>query len=379
MFGVFSRLKISVKLPLIIISLLLTGSIIQGGFAALSEKESLLHAEDTKLEALSISRREALTNYLESIEQDLSALAENDYVRRALFDFTTGWNELGGNQTGTLQKLYITDNPHPTGSKEELDHAPDGSIYSMVHAKYHPWFRHFLRLRDYYDIFLFDPDGNLVYTVFKELDYATNMNTGRWKDTDLANAFRTAKDAGAGKQVFFDFKPYAPSHGAPASFIAQPVMDDHGRLAGVLVFQMPIARIDHVMQVQAGMGESGETYLVGSDYLMRSDSRFSKESTILKTRVDGETVRAALRGETGVKIVPDYLGVPVISAYTPIEFKGTTWAVMAEIDLAEAMIPVKETVIHTLGLSAMIVLAVALIALFYSGPLPGRSGVWLTR
>ena len=89
-------------------------------------------------------------------------------------------------------------------------------------------------------------------------------------------------------QYFFDFKPYAPSHGAPASFISQAILDENGSLAGILVFQMPIAKINNVMQVAAGMGESGETYIVGKDGFMRSDSRFSDESTILKTKVTGE-------------------------------------------------------------------------------------------
>src|SRR3546814_6990002 len=103
---------------------------------------------------------------------------------------------------------------------------------------------------------------------------------------------------------------------------------------------MPIGRINQVMQSAAGMGESGETYLVGPDHLMRSDSRFSAESTILKTKVDGETVTAALAGEIGVREVVDYLGNPVLSVFRPIAFEGARWAIIGEIDIAEMMVPV---------------------------------------
>ena len=107
------------------------------------------------------------------------------------------------------------------------------------------------------------------------------------------------------------------------------------------------------------MGESGETYIVGSDYLMRSDSRFSKESTILKTRVEGATTKAALAGGTGVEIVPDYRGIPVVSAYVPLQFLGTTWAIMAEIDEAEMLQPVidmrNQAAIASLLLASIIV------------------------
>ncbi len=70
--------------------------------------------------------------------------------------------DVGGDPGDRLRALYIEDNPHPTGQKENLDFASDGSAYSGVHADYHPWLRTFLRDRGYYDIFLIDTDGNLV-------------------------------------------------------------------------------------------------------------------------------------------------------------------------------------------------------------------------
>ncbi len=358
-----SNLKISQKLPLLIVGLAVLAAAVTGFITVNKARSDLINAAEEKLVALQASRVNALSNYLGSIEQDLSSLSKNAYVRQALLDFMNGWNELGfqGKQEKILKRLYITDNPNPTGSKEELDYAKDGSVYSKVHAEYHPWFRHFLRQRDYYDIFLFAPNGDLVYTVFKELDYATNLNTGEYKDSDLGNAFRAAvKNPKPDQQNFFDFKPYAPSHGAAASFISQAILNDDGTLAGVLVFQMPIARINGVMQVAAGMGESGETYIVGGDNLMRSDSRFSEESTILKTKVTGETVDLALSGKEGVQVVEDYRGINVFSAYGPFDFQGTRWAVLAEIDEAEVMKPINAmkmfAILATLGVIAIIVL-----------------------
>jgi methyl-accepting chemotaxis protein len=114
---------------------------------------------------------------------------------------------------------------------------------------------------------------------------------------------------------------------------------NNGKFLGALVYQMPVGRINTIMQTSAGMGESGETYIVGPDHLMRSDSRFSKETTILKNKIDGETVQAAFAGETGVKNIIDYRGTPVLSVYRPYKFEGVTWAVIGEVDTAEVMIP----------------------------------------
>ena len=111
--------------------------------------------------------------------------------------------------------------------------------------------------------FLFSPKGDLVYSVFKENDFATNMYTGEWKNTDLAAVFTSAvREPSNGSIAFKDFAPYAPSNNVPASFISTPIIEN-GALRGVLVFQMPIARLNGIMQSTAGMGESGETYLVG--------------------------------------------------------------------------------------------------------------------
>ena len=102
-----------------------------------------------------------------------------------------------------------------------------------------------------------------------------------------------------------------------------------------MAFQVPISRINQIMQFTGGMGETGETYIVGQDLLMRSDSRFSDTTTILRTLVDTETARRALGGEKGVHMADDYRGIPSLSAFAPFEFEGLRWAVVAEIDEQE--------------------------------------------
>lgn len=356
----FKNMKISQKLPIQTFLIALFCCVAIEIVATQIAEKAIVKSLDNKLESVLSNRKVALDSYLSSIKEDLAFVATNQQARDALQEFKQAWDALGYGQQELLQKLYIEDNPHPTGQKENLDYAPDGSLYSQVHAMHHPWFRQFLRARGYYDIFLFDLQGNLLYTVFKELDYATNLNRGQYRDTDLGNAFRAAASSSAeqGEQFFFDFKPYSPSHGAPASFISTPVFDG-GRKIGVLVYQMPIDRINATMAVYEGLGETGETYIVGADGLMRSDSRFSDESTILKTKIEGETLQLGLKGETGIEHITDYRGVKVISAFAPIDFMSTRWVVLAEQDEAEVMQPVDEM---TLDIT-LVTIAMALVAL----------------
>lgn len=335
-----NNIKISRKFPIALILAVLVACVITILIANNISRSSLEESYINKLDSLSKSRAKTFEAYLNSINEDLITLSSNQNTINALNDYKAAWAEIPDNKTKYLQNKYITENPNELGKKHKLDFAPDGTTYSAMHKKHHIWFREFLEARGYYDIFLFDTEGNLVYTVFKELDYATNLNTGQWKDTDLGNAFRAAmeKDVKHGEAKFFDFKPYKPSYDVPASFISTPIYDN-GRKIGVIAFQMPIERINNIMNEKAGLGETGETYIVGSDFLMRSQSRLTKDNTILVTKVESETVKSALEGKELSILTNDYRGVPVLSSATPMEFLGTKFAIVAEQDEAEAMQP----------------------------------------
>jgi methyl-accepting chemotaxis protein len=273
--------------------------------------------------------------------------------------------------TVALQYSYIKTNPNPLGSKHKLDKALEPSQYSQVHGQIHPFVRSYLEKFGYYDIFLVAPEtGNVVYTVFKELDYATSLVDGPYADTGLGEAYRLAKAATSPDFVaIVDFKPYFPSYDAPAGFVASPIFAGEQKV-GVLIFQFPIDGLNAIMKERTGMGDTGETYLVGGDLLMRSDSFLDPENHSVvasfrhpeKGKVDTEASRAALKGDAGDKVIVDYTGNPVLSAYTPLDFNGKKWGLLAEIDEAEALAAVKALrwiagIVALIGVSAIVVVA----------------------
>ena len=231
-----------------------------------------------------------------------------------------------GDNARVLQAWYIANYENESfdvGDKLSLDRAQQDVDYNTHHGQYHPQVRRFLNSFGYYDIFLFDTQGNLVYSVYKETDYATNLLDGPYKDTNFGSVVRRALDASSpGSIVIEDFKPYEPSYGSPASFIAAPVFDGDKKI-GCAVFQMPVDAINAVMQQAEGLGETGQTYLVASDLRMRSNSRFSGEgeSTIFVQEVKTPPATAAFAGETGEMYTNDYNGTKVLAAYTPLSFR----------------------------------------------------------
>lgn len=303
-----------------------------------------------------------------------------------------------------LQYHYIAANPNPVGKKQQLIDPKDGSDYTKVHKFYHPIFRNIITKFGYYDMFLIDPKGNIVYTVFKETDFATNFQTGPYKNSNLAKLNRLVQDAKEQDySKIVDFEPYTPSYDAPAAFIAAPIYEN-SQLIGVLAFQLPVDEINNVMtgnrQWEAdGLGKSGETYLVGRDFLMRSVSRFLEQdpkgygemlrslgvkesvisrinqykSSILQQSVRTEAVEEALSGKEGTQIIKDYRNIPVLSSYAPLELEGLDWVILSEIDLAEAYEPIysfaKQILIYATLLSLLITLIAMGLAHWFVKPI----------
>lgn len=291
---------------------------------------------EAQFQLLVTLRQSALQTYFNTARAEVSFWSVSDRVRETMQEILTGWEALEQNPGSQVRTLYNKANIPATTRVANIEDAGDGSAYSAAHAKLHSFAREFVTGRGYYDFFLIDMSGDIVYSVEKEADFGTNLFDGPYKDTGLADVFqRASKATSADEIVLSDFARYAPSNDEPAIFTGKLVRNINGKPLGVLALQLPSNAIADIMHFSGGMGESGETYLVGQDLLMRSDSRFSKRSTVMDTKVDTDTVKRALEGKNGVAFTPDYRGIMVLSAYDYIDVDNTRWAVMAEIDASE--------------------------------------------
>jgi methyl-accepting chemotaxis protein len=231
------------------------------------------------------------------------------------------------------------------------------------------YFAKYIKKYGYYDLFLIHPEGQVFYTVCHESDYQSNMLTGKFADSGLGKLVRKVLET---KQyAVADFAPYAPSNNEPAGFIAQPVMHD-GQVELVVALQLSLEAINHIMQQRDGMGQTGETYLVGSDKLMRSDSFLDATHHSVKASfadpakgsVNTDGANEALAGKTAEKVIIDYNGNPVLSAYTPLKVGDAAWALLAEIDEAEVQAPIN-VLIRSVAVAGLIIAAlIGLCALF---------------
>ena len=309
-------------------------------------RQQLDQAAD-RLTLLNSLRKQALQGYFETARTELTFWSLNADLVSTQVELVDGWNAQASGQDSVgdrLRALY---------DRRQLADAGDGSRYSKIHAALHPLAKRFVVERGYYDFFLISPEGDILYTVEKEDDYGTNLKTGPWRETGLADVYRQAL-AQNDRVAISDLEAYGPSSGAPAMFMARTMTSPQGKLIGILALQLPTDRIQGIMQFDAGMGDSGETYLVESDKLMRSNSRFSQDSTILKVTVDTDAVQRALDGNQGNMTLPDYRGVMVLSAYDKLVFDNFHWAILAEIDQDEIFREAASSYSQLAGLMALL-------------------------
>ncbi len=309
-------------------------------------------------------------------------------------------NQLNENSLA-LQYQYISANTNPLGSKDLFDGAlKDGSDYSRIHADFHPHTREFLYHFGFYDVFIADADtGHIIYSVYKELDYATSLIDGPYANSGIGEAFRKSAAASDPEYTYLtDFKEYQPSYNAPAAFMSSPIYNGTKKV-GVLIFQMPMDKIGSIMThheqwEQAGLGKTGETMLVGKDGFVRSNSRgliedldayiellSSKgivdnktlgrikqlESTVGLLNVDNEAIRDAFNGNKRNVHYDKYTGKEVLSSYTKVSVMDQEWVILSEMDLDEATAETRGLIANintTAIITALVAIAICLFVAF---------------
>jgi HAMP domain-containing protein len=272
-----------------------------------------------------------------------------------------------------------------------------------LHAIYHPMMRAAATTVGFFDFMIADPkSGRLVYTVEKEVDFITSLQAGPYRRSNVAAAVaRCVPIADPSAVCLEDFAPYAPSGGAPIAFMAAPVID-RGIVSGVLVAQLSNEEIDNVVTGgrhwrEEGFGNTGEAYLVGPDYLVRSGPRTFYEnrdryfaelkaagaspteiaaierygSPVMQQRIDTEATRAALAGIEGTGEIIGYRGKPTLASWGPLAIPGVKWGLVAKIDSAEAFAPVDKLRQDLLIVGGLALLGVVLMAGWLSRSLLG--------
>lgn len=242
--------------------------------------------------------------------------------------------------------------------------------YKELHEYAKAPFQPFVKSLGYDDAILINDYGRVLFTVKQQPDLGIDLVKGKYRNSNLAKVWKIAVK---GKIAFADFEPYAPLGGLPVAFMAAPVYSHAGDIQGVVALRIPLNEINGIMTMRSGMGETGESYLVGDDFHMRSDSELHPKFRTVKTsfqnpdkgEVQSEAVKQALLGNSGASIIKDKADISLLTAYTPLKIGSTTWALISEIHKDEAFSAVTELRLATFIISIVTAIIVAIISLIF--------------
>lgn len=427
---VLSRISIQSKLLAMLLVTSVLSAAVVGVIGYQSGRSSLRESVFDRLTEIRASQTRQLEAQFSDLKNSLIVYTRGATATDAVRDFTAGFDQLNDSTIDPAQWQSIVDyynkqfrkaEEDQTGNRLDVavllpksnpqkylqayytapfddwdkalafDDARDGSPWSTANARYNDFFREIVKRFEYEDALLLDTRGNVVYSAYKGVDLGTNVLTGPYREGQLSEAYEKALASNAVDYVgVTDFGDYQPAD-EPTAWMVSPV-GQAGRVEGVLALQFPISKINRLMTADkqweaAGMGNTGETFLVGPDDLMRSDSRqyledpekFKRDvidagtppsvaessirqgGTTLVQPVKTEATRLAERGQDGTLIAVDYLGHESLQAYAPVELPGLDWSVIAEIDTSEAFAPVAAFT-RTLVLSTAVIIFVVCLA-----------------
>lgn len=425
--SLLERVSIQSKLMLMLLTMSVLATAIAGGIGFQSGRSSLREAVFDRLTSVRQAQARVLEMGLNEIANSLVIYSRGETVAGALTAFNSAFDELAdatvdparnqsigayytkrfsgtdegridvnallptSNAARYLQAYYTV--AFPDRDKAiRVDDAKDGSAWSAANARYNNYFREITTRMGFRDAFLINPRGDVVYSAHKGVELGNNILTGPYRgEGNLPDAFRKAM---ASNDIDYvdttDFAEYLPS-GLSTAWMLVPI-GPPGRAIGVFAVEYPVAILNGLMTAdrqweRSGMGATGETFLVGKDDLMRSDSRLFLEdpdayrtdviaagtppevadrairqgTTVLIQPVGTKATEAAQRGETGTLVATDYLGHRALQAYSPLNLQGLDWIIIASVDSDEAFAP-ERNFAHRLVRSTALIIFIACIA-----------------
>ncbi|OJJ21285.1 hypothetical protein BKI52_12035 [marine bacterium AO1-C] len=380
-----------------------------------------------QLNAIRESKKQTIEEYFQLVRNEIQYLSENQTIINAMKEFKEAFHtptslSLSEADKAKLNEFYekqifqqlgnsIKNIPKnrliPQDSigiffqRHYLKNIPSerkGHPYHQVHDKYHLDIKEFLKKFKYYDILLIDNEtGHIIYSVDKEIDFATSLKTGQFAQTNIAKVYQEVKQAREpGFVKTYDFEQYAPSGMKPSMFIGAPIFDGKKNV-GSLIFELSTAQIDYTMTnnrkwKQIGLGETGESFILGREGKMRSDARAFLEdpttffaqliesktdardianmkqfrSSILFYTIANEATKDAALQRSGTKLVKDQQGKEMLVSYTPLRLPDLDWYLITQVNETEVMAPLNKLKSRVYSGILILLLAIVGITLFLS-------------
>jgi signal transduction histidine kinase len=322
------NISITEKLILYFVSLGVVVIIIVGSLSYYFAKHALLNRTFDQLISLRLEKKNRIEQFFLDRDRDINLISRSEEIKKIIDASCT---KIKSMQPFNLQS-------------------------------YNSYLNNYISSYGYYQrLYVANRDSIVFCLNSNQQDLLSNLETDSVSGANLSS-FRKEIEL-SGKTIIQDL-----TKSKPLIYIGTPVYNDLSKLIGAVILEIPMTAINKIMfgySEKNGLGRTGETYLVGKDYLMRSNSRF-RENAVFNLKVETVAVLNAFSGEPGSCIVKDYRNIFCLSSYSKVNIDGLDWVILAEIDEQEAMVPVNAIRNSILLVSIIIAAGVFIAALLVS-------------
>jgi signal transduction histidine kinase len=380
-----------------------------------SQAKILRDQSSNQLLGLNSTKKAHIESFMRQLRTNASLLAEDPRIANAMQELAAvaktltpieDRKRLAAALSKTLPggkdgSILISENPQFARIQEygalrqkrlSLPMAPDLQRFEAA------WQRHLLpikaKLRDlqFYDVMLFSAEvGHCVGSITCEPDMGGDVFGGA---LSLTPHLQAVQGAFKGSTQMVDFQRYIGSNDMPSAFVCVPVRQN-GKIIGALSAQLSIDAISKVASGNSGwdregLGETGETLLIGNDSTLRNDSRFLRgdiaqfKSDLLANGMNPDSVREMERNKTTVLAFPvvtsgmqiaasnnifvtetqSFRGKKILAAFSNLAVPDLSWQIITKKDLSEIDAPLADLRRLTILFTLLVSLVVTAISLF---------------
>lgn len=326
------NMRIRPKLLLLFILTGLFPLLVVGYFASSWTEKSLVQDAFNQLTTIQTIRKGQIENYFSKSFVDIRLLADSERI-----------------YTFHRQMSHYRETQEDTSIRGRFN--IQSEEYAALVKPIKKQLQDYAFLNGYNDLYLVDADyGHVMFSVRNGEDNGENLQNGRLKDSGLGKIWRRV--IASGNTVISDFEPYQAVGNQEMAFIAHPVTNKSGEKISVVVLRFNASLISKVTEARKGMGQTGESYLIG---LQEDGESFEFRSNMV-TMGDGKYVvgydlglklqywqdarSAGERGGSGTYI--DSAGKEVLVAFDKLQIEGLSWYLISKIDKYEVTEPLRD-------------------------------------
>ena len=360
--------KLRTKLSLAFLVVGLCPTIIIGWISLSKAKVGVSNEVMSKLLAICETRKSQVEGFYRQCADDAKQMGSNPFVVQAFNDLDAALDMAG------------SEPPRSLGDGEY--EAPKS--YRLAHEGVIDALKAYTESGRYTDVcFVRGNNGQVIFSIQKDSDFGTALSDGA---SPLTHVWKAAR---SGDVVVSDLAPHAAAGNRPMQFVAAPIKEGD-EILGVVALRISRPAVERIMSVRAGLGQSGETYLVGPDFLMRSDSYLDTKDETRAYQSPSHTVDASFakgitcmtdatqkafdEDKAGGNVMESYHGGMVLAAFTPVDINpGLKWVLVVEMDEDEALASIaviRTVIVYTVvGLAVVVVILALVLADRIVGPI----------